>query len=681
MSGGSLVRCAAVALGIASLWSLSVASAQPGGQAIDALGSGLAGGAAGPIVTMSAQFTGPSADGASRLFVTARIQSGWHVYSITQAAGGPVRSQIKLDKTDSFQRLGEFQPSTPPEKKTEPVFNNLLVETHHGTVTWHAPIRLAAGANPQVLKIAGQFFAQPCDADTCLPPQDFPFTAVLGPGVQLPAEKPAAKPETKPAATAEGPAPTGTAAEEPSKPAPRPGGSSTLPWVRVTTFDELNHVVKKRIDLGLLERNAETAERGDGTDPSGFLWLVTQLLLAFGGGLLLNIMPCVLPVIGLKILSFVNQAGHDRGRALALNVAFSAGLISVFLVLATAAAMFQLQWGAQFQYPGFNVAMAAIVFAMAISFLGVWEIPIPGFVGRGKATELAAKEGIGGAFAKGIITTLLATPCTAPGMASAVSLVVREPPAVIYAIFLAIGLGMASPYLLIGVFPQLVRFLPKPGAWMETFKQVMGFVLLATTVWILSFTHWPYVLPTVGLLFALWAGLWWVERSPVTEPGRRGWAWVEAIMFCTLMSVLLFPGIGRLPGLYDVMNERWQTATAGAGRVLPSGRYTLLIDFTADWCVNCKTYEAAVLNTKPVREFVDQNQIVPVTFDLTVAPADKDTQQLLKALRSGQVPTIVVLPADDPNQVTKIFRGGYTQDSILDALQKAGPSLDRWNAG
>ena len=187
------------------------------------------------------------------------------------------------------------------------------------------------------------------------------------------------------------------------------------------------------------------------------------MAMGFLGGLILNLMPCVLPVIGLKILSFLEQSGHSRRHALVLNVWYSLGLLAVFLVLATLAVTLGLGWGQLFSYNGFNITLVAVVFAMGLSFLGVWEIPIPGFVGRGKAVELAEKEGFAGAFVKGAITTILATPCTAPFLAPALTWAASQPPPETYAVFTAVGLGMASPYLVIGAFPGLLSFLPKPG--------------------------------------------------------------------------------------------------------------------------------------------------------------------------------------------------------------------------
>ena len=234
-------------------------------------------------------------------------------------------------------------------------------------------------------------------------------------------------------------------------------------------------------------------------------------------------MPCVLPVIGLKIMSFVQQAGEHRARVFSLNVWYSLGMLSIFWLLATMASAASLGlsdeslgWGEQFNYDRFTIPLLSVVFVMGLSFIGVWEIPIPGFMASGKAGDLAQREGLGGAFFKGVLTTVLATPCSGPGLATALTWSATKPPALVYLVFTAMGLGMAMPYLLIGAFPRLVRFIPKPGAWMETFKQFMGFVLMGTVVYMFTLIDQKYFVPTLALIFALWAACWWIGRTPIT---------------------------------------------------------------------------------------------------------------------------------------------------------------------
>jgi suppressor for copper-sensitivity B len=593
-----------------------------------------AAGAEGEPVTVTAEFTAPAEGQPAGLFITANIKPGWHIYSITQPPGGPIRTQITLEPSDAFRPPTAYQVSPPPTKHVEEAFGGLTVESHEGIVTWYAPLELRGGVDPAKVRIAGRLTVQACDANACLPPQDYPFTAVLGRGREMPA------------------------------------GPSAQPPVEAAGA----------LDPDKLEVTSVAATS-----------LLKAILLGFVGGVILNLMPCVLPVIGLKLLSFVEQAGHSRRQALVLNIWYSLGLMSVFLLLAAlAAGPREIGWGELFSYNEFDIALAAVVFVMGLSFLGVWEIPIPGFAGRGKASELAQREGAAGAFSKGVLTTVLATPCTGPFMASALVWAAAQPPPNTYAVFTSIGLGMASPYLLIGAFPNLIKSLPKPGAWMDTFKQVMGFVLMGTVVYILTFVHWPYVVPTIGLLFALWGACWWVNRTPPTaDLGAKLRAWLEAITFSGVLWVLLFPGIDEIfpgkysfGGLYDVMVDRyeksfgenelpWEPFTRPKFDQLTAQQKTVLVDFTADWCMTCKTLEKYILNTEAVRNLVNRNAIVTLKGDWT--HRDPEVTEMLVLLGGKQVPTLAIFPAGDPNHPV-VFRGGYTQQMLLDALEKAGPS-------
>ena len=401
------------------------------------------------------------------------------------------------------------------------------------------------------------------------------------------------------------------------------------------------------------------------------------IALAFVGGMILNLMPCVLPVIGLKVMSFVQQAGKSRAHALILNLWYALGIVAVFLLLGLLAATLGLGWGGQFGSTTFNVIMASIVFAMALSLLGVWEVPIPGFFGRGSAQELAAKEGPAGAFAKGVITTILATPCTAPFMATAIAWAVTQSLTTTLAVFASLGIGMATPYLVVGVFPELLRFLPKPGAWMETFKQLTGFVLLATVVFILTFIEPAAVVPTVAFLIGIGMACWLFSRIPLGAP----WAEQQKTFSLSIAAILLF-GLFSFGWLYPHMQPRFenQVARAGVGgewqpfsleqlkRVAVDSGRTVLVDFSADWCASCKVLEAAVLHTDPVEQAIAASGAATMYADYTRYPPEiKDT---IRALRSSGVPVIAVFPGDRPYEPI-VFRGGYTQGGLIEALEKA----------
>ena len=350
-------------------------------------------------VAVSAEFTAPAAGKPGQLFVTAVVRPGWHIYSITQPtqeSGGPLASKIKLTLPKGVQ-VGEFQAAPLPDKGKDPAaFGDLVLETHEGTVTWHAPLELAPGIDVAALKIQGKLNVQACDEKGCSPPRDYNFTAVLGNGIELPAAGGGNPPPVEPGPRAVQP-PASAASEPPVR----------LAWRPFTSVEDLKRLNGK---FDPAEMRAYVRRQIAGATPADIGW---QVLLGFLGGLILNIMPCVLPVIGLKVLSFLEQAGHDRRKALVLNLWYSAGLMAVFVALAALAiSPKKLGWGQQFGMPAFTITLAAVVFVMGLSFLGVWEVPIPGFVGRGKTADLAAQEGAAGAFFKGVLTTVMATPCT-----------------------------------------------------------------------------------------------------------------------------------------------------------------------------------------------------------------------------------------------------------------------------
>src|SRR5262245_27616627 len=181
----------------------------------------------------------------------------------------------------------------------------------------------------------------------------------------------------------------------------------------------------------------------------------------------------------------------------------------------------------------------------------------------------------------------------------------RQPPGIIFAIFATIGLGMASPYLLIGAFPQLIRFLPKPGAWMDTFKHIMGFVLLGTVVFLFTFLARDYVVPTFGLLVGLWAACWWIGHVPLTaELGRKIAAWFQGAVIAAgagcISFALLLPHDALLP---------WQPFSPGALAKLRSEGKTVMVDFTADWCLTCKTNLKFAINTPGVLDMIKSNNV------------------------------------------------------------------------
>lgn len=591
------------------------------------LGSGL-GGRQKEEVTVSAEFTEATADRPALVFVTAKIAPGYHVYAVDQGVlpdeGGPQATKITLAEDSPVKLAGEFRAIQAPKTHIDDLaWKGLELREHEKQVTWFAPLDVPAGVNLSDVEIEGSVDGQACNPKMCVP-IEIPFTAELGDGVPLPANVRfgAAAAASRVAPT---PAPTPPGANAPSQPPPAEGS------------------------LGL--------------------FVLTGIL----GGLILNLMPCVLPVIGLKVLSFAKQGGQSRGRILALNVSYSAGLFTVFMVLATLAALAQLGlagesfgWGELYTLTWFKVAMTGLVFAMALAFLGVWEVPIPGFATSGKATELTQQEGPLGAFCMGVFTTLLATPCSGPFLGPVFGFTLSQPPIVTYIVFASVGFGMALPYLLIGIFPELVSWLPKPGAWMETLKELLAFVLLATVVYLFSTISSDYHLATLALLFSIWFGCWIVGRTPLTaEPADRVKGWIRGVVAATAVGwasyAMLTPSAAEL---------NWQPYSPEALAAARSEGKTVLVDFTANWCLTCKTNLKVAINRQDVLKLVERNGVVAMIADWT----DKsDTiKQALAELNSRSIPLMAIYPAggDSPLVLPDLL----TQGRVLEALEAAGPS-------
>jgi cytochrome c biogenesis protein CcdA len=556
------------------------------------------------VVAVRAQFTAPRDNQPARLFITATIKAGWHIYSITQKKGGPLPTEILLDRSPSFSLTGGFLAFNAPKKKQESGFS-VVSEMHEGRVTWYAPLQLAADADPASVKIIGAIKVQACDPNNCNF-EDLPFTAMLGEGMDV----------------------------------------TSMPGGEGLDFQIVTYQVDEKIDLATL---------------------AVQLGLAFLGGLILNLMPCVLPVISLKILSFLGQAGESRSRIFTLNLWYSLGLLAVFLVLAVLAATAGLAWGEQFTLPWFKVAMCGLVFVMALSFLGVWDIPIPGFVGRGRAVELQTQEGPQGAFFKGVFTTILATPCSGPFLGPVFGYLLTQPPLVTYLIFSAVGLGMASPYLLIGAFPKLIRYLPKPGAWMQTLEQLMAFLLLGTVVYLFTTLSPNYFIPTLTLLVGLWFGCWWIGRTPLTAgPKARRLAWTGGILSAMAVGVLAFTL------LLQQSNIPWQPFTPEALAQARAQGKTVLVDFSANWCLTCKANLKFAIDTKKVAQLVEANQVVPLLADWTDrSPVIKTA---INELGKNSIPLLVIWPAGAANTDPIVLTDLLQESQVLEALKQAGPS-------
>lgn len=587
--------------------------------------------------------------------------SGWHIYALANRDDQPGSKPTLIAFTE-LSGLNAGRPVTTATIETDnsvPEFGTMRY--YNGPVAWEVPIEVPTGIKPGEYSIRGVIAYQACETrkdglGSCELPKGIVFETTLRvgdvPGSFTPLLKfsPSTYKDASAVAASWAPAWSGEATIDGPTASPTAPAASTTG----TTYDLARIHVEQQ---------------------SGSIFY--YILLAFVGGIILNLMPCVLPVIGLKVMSFVQQAHHSRAKALMLNVWYSAGIISVFLLLGLLASWIGLSWGSQFGNTAFNVVLAAIVFAMALSLLGVWEIPIPGFFGGGAAQDLAAQEGPFGAFVKGTITTVLATPCTGPAMASATAWAVTQSPTTTLIVFGSLGLGMASPYLVVGVFPELLRFFPKPGAWMETFKQIMGFILMATVVFILSFVEPAAVVPTLLLLVGVGFACWLVARTPLTaelSDKLQSWALAGAmVLLATAVSFgWLYPDVmqPRFAGIVVAESEGpWRPfSLTELHELTVEGGKTVLVDFSAEWCLTCKALEKAVLHTDPVERAIAESGAITMYADFTDQPPE--IEQTIRALKSNGVPVIAIFPGDRPYEPI-VFRDGYTKTGLITALEEA----------
>jgi len=436
---------------------------------------------------------------------------------------------------------------------------------------------------------------------------------------------------------------------------------------------------------------ATSGAADSGAAGAGTLGFARILLYAFLGGLILNIMPCVLPVISLKILSFVNNANEDPAKIFRLGLMFAFGVLTSFLILAAAVISLQaagerIGWGFQFQSPGFVAAITAVIFLFALSLLGVFEVNVHvGLWARGGGRAYVDD------FLNGMLATLLATPCTAPMLGPAVAFAFTQPPAGIIAIFSAVGMGLALTYVVLTANPKLLRFIPWPGPWMETFKQAMGFVLLATILWLLSvFGAQTGVQGLVRLLAFLMALgiLAWVHGRFLTLSsglGTRVAIWsVTAIVVLLSYQRILREAVAApmqeseldrpTPSMQEGDKEHavtWEPFSKKALEDAVAAGNTVFLDFTAEWCWTCKVNEKTVLADSDVEKLFLQHGVVTLKGDWT--RRDPEITDILKQHGRAGVPFYAVYPADNPGQVI-VLPELINKKLVLDSLLRAGRS-------
>jgi thiol:disulfide interchange protein len=424
------------------------------------------------------------------------------------------------------------------------------------------------------------------------------------------------------------------------------------------------------------------------------LWKI--ILLALLGGLVLNIMPCVLPVVSIKVIDLVSAMEKKGSETVKHGLLFALGIIATFLAGAVVIAVIQalgtkLNWGFQFQNPTFVLVMAIIIFVFALSLADMFKIKAPSAALESGGT-LAKDEGAAGSFFKGVLATVLGTPCVGPFLGPALAVAFTMTWVHTILIFLFVGVGMALPYFLMLPFlgkmskrdrGRLSRKLQEGKSWMDHFKHAMSFLLFATVIYLLYIMQgvlggvaiiWV-LLTLLGVAVAawLWGTLIHLKQNPYL------WAAVSAILVLALTGWFCVPRVyaqtgGGSKALSAETHAGWEQFELAKLKEYTSEGRTVLVDFTADWCPNCKTNEAVALNIDSTMKLKDELGITFMVADFT--QRDAEIGDTLRALGFTSVPLTAIFPGSDPNKpilLDGLFSPSRLQDALRDA---AGGGLE-----
>jgi len=442
-------------------------------------------------------------------------------------------------------------------------------------------------------------------------------------------------------------------------------------------WDDSGEIKAITVDLDLTDE-AVASIAGTDTALSVFsLQFLIILSFAFVGGLILNLMPCVFPILSIKVMNFMQMSGHNPGEVKKHGFVFGAGVILSFLLLAGLLLLLraggqELGWGFQLQTPAFIAFMTFLMFGLGLSLMGVFEIGnslinVAGKAGTGK--------GLKGSFFSGILATILATPCTAPFMGTALGVAITLPASTALMIFAMLGIGMAAPYVLLSSFPALMKYLPKPGAWMETFKQAMAFPLFATAIWLIwVFGQQAGVDGLVNLLIGLLLlslGIWIIHRWNRYKISTSGRVISRSIATVLIVGGFLFSAstepatFDRESGSVDGYGIAWEPFSnqlvdeyRGEGR-------NVFIDFTAAWCITCKANERVIFSSNRVKDRFEELGFVMVKADWT--NRNPEITRALESFGRNGVPLYVIYSEalDEPMILPELLTPGI----VLNALE------------
>ena len=368
----------------------------------------------------------------------------------------------------------------------------------------------------------------------------------------------------------------------------------------------------------LVNTELDAGTEAEGTSGTKILYFI---LLAFLGGVLLNVMPCVLPVLSIRAMSLVRQSQDNKSNILKGSLAYTAGILVSFIILAIFVVVIKstgesLSWGFQFQNPWFVFGLIIAIWVFTLSLYEVFQLRVPGM---NMATQASNKGGITGSFFSGIFAVLLATPCTAPLLAPAIGFAFQQPPTIIFISFIMIGLGLAFPFILLGFAPKAIKLIPKPGDWMTTFKEIMGFLLFGTALYLLYTLHYLVsgiaFLNTLTFLLVLSFASWIYGKfaGPMSSILKQ-WIW-------TIIALALIFGSAHYLLDYKtdttIVSEEnhnpptvdWQKFSEETLQQYREQGKAVFIAFGAKWCTSCKVNEANVFKNDEIRAYFQEKNV------------------------------------------------------------------------
>ncbi|MGD8778083.1 MAG: thioredoxin family protein [Ignavibacteria bacterium] len=431
---------------------------------------------------------------------------------------------------------------------------------------------------------------------------------------------------------------------------------------------------QKNIDTAA-NSSIQLPEESDPVTIEATISILAAIVFAFFGGMILNLMPCVLPVLSLKIMGIVEQAGEDPKEKLKHGLLFTIGVLISFWILAGLLLILraggeQLGWGFQLQSPGFVVVLSIFLFLFGLSMFGVFEIGATlTAVGQGKRSKSAYM----GSFTSGVLATVVATPCTAPFMGSALGYALSQPAYVSLLVFTILGLGMAAPYLVLTSIPKLLRFIPKPGAWMETMKQFMGFLLMATVLWLL----WVLSLQTgsegviilLGSLILISIGGWIYGRwgnIAKTPNVRRTAQVISTLMVVGAISFSLKKIEAKTTETRDIHKQgtiEWKAFSPELVEELRADNKPVFVDYTAAWCLSCQVNEKVAFGSEEVQKAFAEKGIVTLKADWT--NKDETITKALAEFGRNSVPLYVYYaPGKDAVILPEIITSAIVLEKI-----------------